>query len=257
MLASLKFSRIVFIAAVAAAVPYLASYALWFSAGATLNISIRAALQLAAERPGLWGIGFLLQALACLLWALVPFAVGQRFRSNAAGLSQLTIIVGGFGFAWRALADFARAGSMEFLGQLYASTDPATRILVEHMATWAQIWVFGGVWELVSNGLAFGGLAFLVGLLLVASRRRHLGWAVAFIGGIVSLSLIGTAIYFIAGIRTALNVILMPGLVALSTAPLWLAWFAWLADQPTLPFEPHPSTTRRGEAPRPSTQDAS
>jgi len=232
MLASLKFSRIVFIASVIAAIAYVASYTLWLSGGVTLSISTRAALQLAAERPGLWGIGFLLQAFAALLWALVPVAVGQHFRDRAPGLSQLAILVGSFGFAWRALADFARAGSMEYLGQLYATNDPTARAIAEQMAAWAQLWTFGGVWELMGNGLAFGGFAFLVGLLLVAARRRNLGWTIALIGGIAAISLIGTAIYYIAGIRTALNVISLPGLVALATAPLWLAWLAWMVDQP-------------------------
>jgi hypothetical protein len=252
MLASLKFSRIVFIAAIVAGVLYFASYTLWLSGGVTLSISTRAALQLAAERPGLWGLGFLLQAFACLLWALVPVAIGGHFRDRAPGLSQLTLLVGGFGFAWRALADFARAGSMEYLGQLYATNDPTARAIAEQMASWAQLWTFGGVWELVSNGLAFGGFAFLVGLLLAAARRRNLGWTIALLGGIAAISLIGTAIYYIAGIRTALNVISLPGLIALAAAPLWLAWFAWLADRPPTASVGYV----RGRAPTPSAQDA-
>lgn len=230
MLASLKFTRIVFIASIVAALVYIAAYALWLSAGVTLSISTRAALQLAVARPGLWGIGYLLQAFAFLLWALVPVAVGQSFRNNAPGISQLAIVVGGFGFAWRALADFARAGSMEYLGQVYASNDPAVRAMAENFATWAQLWTFGAVWEIVGNGLAFGGFAFLVGLLLVTARRRNLGWTVALIGGLAAISLIGTGFYYISGIRTALNIISLPGIAALVTAPLWLAWFAWLAD---------------------------
>ena len=233
MLSSLKFTRIVFIASIVAAVAYIASYTLWLTAGVTLSITTREALELAVARPGLWGIGYLLQAFAFLLWALVPVAVGQSYRANAPGIGQLAIIVGGFGFAWRALADFARAGSMEYLGQLYASNDPAVRVMTENFATWAQLWTFGAVWEIVGNGMALGAFPFLAGLLIVTSRRRNLGWAVALIGGLAAISLVGTAIYYVAGIRTALNIISLPGLVALATAPLWLAWFAWLADRQT------------------------
>ena len=231
MLSSLRFSRIVFIAAIAAAILYVASYALWLSAGVTLDTGTHAALELAAGRPGLWGIGYLLQAFAFLLWALVPIAVGQTYRSHAPGIAQFTMIVGGFGFAWRSLADFARAGSMEYLGQLYAANDPATRLFAEQMAKWAQLWTFGAEWEIVGNGLAFGVFAFCAGLLFVTAGRRTLGWAVALLGGLAAISLIGTAIYYVAGIRTAVDIISAPGLVALVTAPLWLAWFAWLADK--------------------------
>lgn len=231
MLSSLRFSRIVFVASIVAAAAYVAAYALWLSAGATLSISVRASLQLAVERPGLWGIGYLLQAFAFLLWALVPVAVGQAFRSHAPGVSQLAAVVGVFGFAWRALADFARAGSMEYLGQLYAAGDPPLRAAAERAAAWAQLWTFGGVWEIFSNGLAFGVFAFLTGLLLVASKRRNLGWGVSLLGGLAAISLIGTAVYYVLGLRIALNVISLPGLAALAAAPLWLGWFAWLADR--------------------------
>ncbi|MEK7276424.1 MAG: hypothetical protein AAB427_03670, partial [Chloroflexota bacterium] len=84
----------------------------------------------------------------------------------------------------------------------------------------------------VGNGLAFGVFAFCVGLLIVTAGRRTLGWAVALLGGLAAISLIGTAIYYVAGIRTAVGIISAPGIVALATAPLWLAWFAWLADRP-------------------------
>ena len=231
MLASLRFSRIVFISALLAAAAFAASYGLWLSAGATLSISIRATLELAAARPGLWGIGYLLQAFAFSLWGLAPFSISNKFRNTAPGLSQFVVIVGGFGFAWRALTDFARAGSLEFLGQLYAANDPALKTLAEQMAAWTQLWTFGGVWELVGNGLAFGAFPFTVGLLLVAARRRNLGWAVALLGGFSTLSYFGSAIYYVAGIRTGLDVILIPGLLALATAPLWLIWFARLADR--------------------------
>ena len=231
MLASLRFSRIVLIASIVASIIFITSYALWLSAGATLNISIKAALELAARRPGLWGIGYFLQAFAFLLWALVPVAVSQKFRTSAPGLSQLTLIIGGFGFAWRALAEFARAGSMEYLGQLYAVNDPASQVFAQQMAAWSQLWTFGAVWEIVGNGLAFGAFVFLVGLMLVASHRKNIGWAVALLGGFAALSLIGTAIYYIAGIRTLLNIISLPGLVAIFTAPLWLVALAWAADK--------------------------
>ncbi|MBI5828003.1 MAG: hypothetical protein HZB20_00305, partial [Chloroflexi bacterium] len=187
---------------------------------------------LRAQRPGLWGIGYLLQALAFLLWALVPVSVGLSYKTAAPGLSQLAMVVGGFGFAWRALADFARAGSMEFLGQLYTSSDPAARAVAEQLAAWAQLWTFGAVWEIAGNGLAFGVFLALAGLILVAARRRNLGWAVTFLGGLAAISLIGTAFYYVAGIRTALDIISLPGIIALAAAPLWLAWLAWMADRP-------------------------
>ena len=231
MLASLRFSRIVLVSSIAAAIAFIATYALWFSAGATLSISIRATLELAAQRPGLWGIGYLLQAFAFVLWGLAPFAIGQKYRETAPGLSQFVVIVGGFGFAWRALTDFARAGSVEYLGQLYTASDPMLKTLAEQMAAWSQLWTFGAVWEFMGNGLAFGAFPFVVGLLLVAARRRHLGWGVALLGGLATLSFVGAAIYYIAGIRAGLDLIIAPGLIALGSAPLWLAWFAWLADR--------------------------
>lgn len=231
MLASLRFSRIVFIASIAAAAAFTAAYILWFTGGITLSISIPGSLRLATQRPGLWGIGYLLQAFAFILWGLVPVATGQKFRAIAPGLSQLAVIVGGFGFAWRALTDFARAGSMEYLGQLYTANDPALRALAEQMAYWAQLWTFGAVWELMGNGLAFGAFPFVTGLLLVAARRRYLGWSVALAGGLATISFVGSAIYYLAGIRTGLPVIIVPGLAVLATAPLWLAWFAWVADR--------------------------
>ncbi len=233
MLASLRFSRIVFLASLAAAASFTAAYILWFTAGVTLSISIRASLLLATQRPGLWGIGYLLQAFAFILWGLAPVAIGQKFRSLAPGLSQLVVIVGGFGFAWRALTDFARAGSMEYLGQLYTASDPAIRTLAEQMAAWAQLWTFGAVWEFVGNGLAFGAFPFVVGLLLVAARRRTLGWSIALLGGLSALSFVGSAIYYLAGIHAGLPVIVVPGLVALATSPLWITWFTWLADRDT------------------------
>ncbi len=231
MLASLRFSRIVFVAALLGSLSFIATYVLWFSAGATLSISIRATLELAAQRPGLWGIGYLLQAFAFILWVLVPFTISQKYRAVAPGLSQFAVIVGGFGFAWRALTDFARAGSIEYLGQLYTSTDPAIRTLAEQIAAWAQLWTFGAVWEFMGNGLAFGIFPFAIGLMLVAARRRTLGWIIALLGGLAGLSFIGSAVYYIAGIRTGLNLILIPGFVGLMTAPLWLIWFAWLSDK--------------------------
>lgn len=232
MLSSLRFSRIAFVSSILAVAAYIAAYALWLSAGVTLSISIHASLVLAAQRPGLWGIGYLLQALAFLLWALVPVSVGQSYKAAAPGLSQLAMVVGGFGFAWRAVADFARAGSMEFLGQLYTSSDPAARAVAEQLAAWAQLWTFGAVWEIVGNGLAFGVFLALAGLILVAARRRNLGWVVTFLGGLAAISLIGTAFYYVAGIRTALDIISLPGIIALAAAPLWLAWLAWMADRP-------------------------
>ena len=231
MLASLRFSRIVLIAAVLAALSFLGTYALWLSAGVTLSISIPATLELAAQRPGLFGLGYLLQAFAFILWGLLPSAISQKYRSAAPGLAQLVGIVGGFGFAWRALTDFARAGSIEYLGQLFASTDPALKTLAEQMAAWSQLWTFGAVWEFMGNGLAFGAFPFIVGLLLVAAHWRNRGWAVALAGGLAALSFVGSAIYYVAGIRTGLDMIVIPGLAALGTAPLWLAWFAWLADR--------------------------
>jgi hypothetical protein len=230
MLAALRFSRIVFVAALLAAACFAAAYGLWFSAGATLSISIRASLELAAQRPGVWGIGYLLQAFAFILWSLVPFALGHKFRATAPGLSLFAIIVGGFGFAWRALTEFARAGSMEYLGQLYAAPDPALKTLAEQMAVWTQLWTFGGVWELIGNGLAFGTFPFVVGLLLVAAKRRYLGWAVALLGGLATLSFFGAAIYYVARVSTGLEVIVAPGIVSLMLAPLWLAALARLAD---------------------------
>src|SRR3990172_31589 len=77
MLSSLRFSRIVFIASLVAAILYIASYVLWLSAGVTLDTSTHAALELAAGRPGLWGIGYLLQAFAFLLWALWDWPGGR------------------------------------------------------------------------------------------------------------------------------------------------------------------------------------
>jgi hypothetical protein len=233
MLASLKFSRIVFVASIAASIAYIASYALWINAGVTLSISIHATLQMAAERPGLWGIGYLLQAVAFILWALAPVAIGNKFRATAPGLSQFVVVVGGFGFAWRALTDFARAGSMEYLGQMYASNDPLLRALAEQMAAWTQLWTFGAVWEFMGNGLAFGAFPFVVGLLFVAARKRNLGWGIALLGGLAAISFVGTAIYYLTGIRAGIDLILTPGIIALVTAPLWLAWFAWLADRET------------------------
>ncbi len=231
MLASLRFSRIVFVASILAAIAFIATFILWASAGATLDIRIRDTLQLAAQRPGLWGIGYLLHACAFILWGLIPVAVGQRFHNTAPGLGQLVMIVGGFGFGWRALTDFARAGSIEYLGQLYAANDPALKTLAEQMAMWTQLYTFGGVWELLGNGLAFGAFPFLVGLLLVAAHRRTLGWGVALLGGLVALSFIGSAIYYVAGIRIALGFIITPGIIAFASAPLWLIGFAWLADR--------------------------
>jgi hypothetical protein len=151
MLASLRFSRIVLVAAILAALTYLATFVLWFSAGATLSITVRATLELATQRPGLWGLGYILQAFAFILWILVPFSISQKYRAAAPGISQLAVIMGGFGFAWRALTDFARAGSIEYLGQLYASSDPAMRIMAEQMASWTQLWTFGAVWEFMGN----------------------------------------------------------------------------------------------------------
>lgn len=231
MLASLRFSRIVFIASITASIAYIASYVLWINAGVTLSISIRASLMLAAQRPGLWGIGYLLQAVAFILWALAPAAISHKFRAAAPGLSQVVVIVGGFGFAWRALTDFARAGSMEYLGQMWASNDPLLRALAEQMAAWTQLWTFGAVWEFMGNGLAFGAFPFVVGLLLVAAGQRYLGWGIALIGGLSAISFFGTAVYYISGIRAGIDVILTPGIVVLVAAPLWLAWFAWLADR--------------------------
>lgn len=231
MLASLRYSRIALIASIFAALSFLSAYALWFSAGVTLSISIRATLELATQRPGLFGIGYLLQAVAFILWALVPQSMGQKYRHAAPGLSQFVGLVGGFGFAWRALTDFARAGSIEYLGQLYAATDPALKTLAEQIAAWAQLWTFGAVWEFMGNGLAFGVFPFVVGLMLVAAKRRNLGWAIALLGGLAALSFIGSAIYYVAGIRIGLNFIVIPGLIAAGTSPLWLVWFAWLADR--------------------------
>ncbi|MBM4422936.1 MAG: hypothetical protein FJ030_06025 [Chloroflexi bacterium] len=231
MLSSLRFSRIVFIASFAAAATNIASYALWINAGVTLSISIRASLMLAADHPGLWGVGYLLQAFAFILWALIPFAIGNKFRGLAPGLSQLVVVVGGFGFAWRALTDFARAGSIEYLGQMYASNDPLLRALAEQMAAWTQLWTFGAVWEFMGNGLAFGAFPLIVGLLFVAARKRALGWTVALLGGLSMLSFVGTAFYYISGIRSGIDLILTPGIVAIAAAPLWLALFAWLADR--------------------------
>jgi hypothetical protein len=231
MLASLRFSRIVLVAATLAALTYLATFVLWFSAGATLSITVRATLELATQRPGLWGIGYILQAFAFILWILVPFSISQKYRAAAPGISQLAVIVGGFGFAWRALTDFARAGSIEYLGQLYASSDPAMRIMAEQMASWTQLWTFGAVWEFMGNGIAFGIFPFTIGLILVAARQRTLGWILALLGGLAGLSFIGGAVYYVAGIRTGLNIILVPGFLALATGPLWLLWFAWLGDR--------------------------
>jgi hypothetical protein len=231
MLASLRFSRIVLVAAILAALSFLATYVLWFSAGATLSITIRATLELATQRPGLWGLGYILQAFAFIFWILIPFSVSQKYSTAAPALSQLAVIVGGFGFAWRALTDFARAGSVEYLGQMYASSDPAIRTIAEQMASWTQLWTFGAVWEFVGNGIAFGVFPFLVGLILVAAKQRNLGWVVALLGGLGGLSFIGGAVYYIAGIRTGLNIILVPGFIALAAAPLWLAWFAWMGDR--------------------------
>ena len=56
------------------------------------------------------------------------------------------MIAGGFGFAWRAMTDFARAGSIEYFGRLYASNDPTMRALAERLAAWTQLWTFGAVW---------------------------------------------------------------------------------------------------------------
>jgi hypothetical protein len=165
------------------------------------------------------------------MWALVPQSMSQKYRNAAPGLSQFVGLVGGFGFAWRALTDFARAGSIEYLGQLYASTDPALKTLAEQIAAWSQLWTFGAVWEFMGNGLAFGVFPFVVGLMLVAAKRRNLGWAVALLGGLAGLSFIGSAIYYVAGIRTGLDFIVIPGLVAAGSAPFWLTWFAWLADR--------------------------
>lgn len=231
MLASLRYSRIVLVAAILAALCFVATYALWFSAGVTLSISIRATLELAAQRPGLFGLGYLLQAFAFILWGLIPSGMSQKYKTVAPGLAQLVGAVGGFGFAWRALTDFARAGSIEYLGQLFASSDPALKTMAEQFAAWAQLWTFGAVWEFIGNGLAFGIFPFVVGLLLVAAHRRNLGWVVALVGGLSALSFVGSAIYYVAGIRTGIEYILIPGLVTLGAAPLWLAWFAWMNDR--------------------------
>lgn len=222
-------------AAILAGLCFVATYVLWFSAGVTLSISIRATLELAAQRPGLFGLGYLLQAFAFILWGLIPNGMGQKYKNIAPGLAQLVGAVGGFGFAWRALTDFARAGSIEYLGQLFASTDPALKTMAEQFAAWAQLWTFGAVWEFMGNGLAFGVFPFVVGLLLVAAHRRNLGWGVALIGGLSALSFIGSAIYYIAGIRTGLEYILIPGLVTLGASPLWLIWFAWMNDREATP----------------------
>jgi hypothetical protein len=230
MFSNLHFSRIVFFSSILAAIAYIASYILWFNSGITLNISIKSTLELAAQRPGLWGIGYFLQATAFLLWALTPIEIGQKYRNSAPGLSQLTLIAGSFGFAWRAMTDFARAGSIEYFGQLYASNDPTMRSLAERLAAWTQLWTFGAVWEIIGNSIAFGVFAFLVGLLIV-SRHKNYGWAVTLLGGLAALSLIGTSVYYIVGIRTGLNIISIPGFIAIFTAPLWIAWFAWLADR--------------------------
>jgi hypothetical protein len=231
MFSNLHFSRIVFYASILAAIAYVGAYALWYSAGITLDISIKSTLALAAQRPGLWGIGYFLQATAFLLWALAPIEIGQKYRDSAPGLSQLTMIAGSFGFAWRAMTDFARAGSVEYFGQLYASNDAATRALAEQLTTWTQLWTFGAVWEIAGNSIAFGVFAFLMGLLLVSAHKNY-GWAIALLGGLAALSLMGTGVYYIAGIRTGLTIISIPGFAAIFTAPLWIAWFTWLADRP-------------------------
>ncbi len=105
MFSNLHFSRIVFFSSILAAISYITSYILWFNAGITLNISIKSTLELAAQRPGLWGIGYFLQATAFLLWALTPIEIGQKYRQSAPGLIQLTMIAGVFGFAWRAIRE--------------------------------------------------------------------------------------------------------------------------------------------------------
>jgi hypothetical protein len=235
MLASLRYSRIVLIAAILAALSFAGTYVLWFTSGVTLSISIRATLEMAAQRPGLFGLGYLMQALAFILWGLLPGAISQKYRPAAPGLAQLVSVVGGFGFAWRALTDFARAGSIEYLGQLFASADPALKTLAEQMAAWAQLWTFGAVWEFMGNGLALGIFPFVVGLLLVAARRRTLGWIVTLLGGLAALSFVGSAVYYVAGIRTGLDLVVLPGLATLGAAPFWLAWFAWLCDRGPAP----------------------
>jgi hypothetical protein len=166
-----------------------------------------------------------------MLWALAPIAIGQKYRDSAPGLSQLTIIAGSFGFAWRTMTDFARAGSIEYFGHLYATNDPVTQALAERLTTWTQLWTFGAVWEYAGDSIAFGLFAFLVGLLIVSTHKNY-GWIVTLCGGLAALSLIGTSVYYIAGIRTGLNIISIPGFIAIFTAPIWIAWFAWLADRP-------------------------
>ncbi len=252
MLKEARFTRIVFFTTLAGIAAYAGSLIVFLANNVRLDTTVNDALIVSGARPGVFGSAYLLQGLAFLLWALVPVSVSQRFREDAPGISQLTAIVGGFGFVWRALADLAKAGSMEFLGQVYRTGDASLQLFAEQLATWAQLWTFGAVWELLGNGIAFGIFTLLTGLLLLATDRRILGWTVFSFGVLIASSWIGTATFYVLGLRAGLQWIGAPGYVTLVIAPLWLGWLAWhVQQQPNTEIE---ITTQPSEAvPEPAT----
>lgn len=231
MLKNTSFARIVFFSTLLGVASYAGSLAVFLLNSIGLDTTVREALFIAGARPGLFGIAYLLQGMAFLLWALVPISVGQRYREHAPGFSQLAAIAGSFGFIWRAVAEFAKAGSMEFLGQVYRTGDPTLQLFAEQLATWTQLWTFGAIWELVGNGFALGVFTAIAGLLFVAAGRSSLGGITTFVGSVIAISWIGTAVYYLLGLRAGLQWIGAPGYATLVIAPVWLAWIAWYVQR--------------------------
>lgn len=230
-LATIRFSQLALVAAIIALLLYYGAFAILFANGVTVNISLQAALELASRFRGLFGLSYLMQGLAFLLWALVAVAWGQVFRRYAPGVALLAAVVGAAGFVWRALSDLARAGSMEYLGQLYGVENSTGQLFAEFMGAWTQLWTFGAIWELLSNALALGAFLCLAGLLLVAGQARVLGWIMTFLGGVVGLSFLASAVYYILGVSAGLLYISAPGTAAVAIGPLVLVLLAWLADR--------------------------
>lgn len=235
---TLRFSQIALILALPAGLAYYAAFLLLMVNGIGIGTTISEALSVASEHPGIFGLAYLLQGLSFLVWALIPVAFARKFQEYAPGVAPLVTLAGGFGFVWRALSDLAKAGSMEYLGQVYAMGDLNDRIFVAHFANWTQLWTFGALWEFLSNGLALGIFPLLAGLLFAVAQqdaqdwRPKLGWGITIGGGVVTLSLLGTTFFYVTGVANIISrLTALPSALVLGLAPVVLGGLAWLSDR--------------------------
>jgi hypothetical protein len=168
-----------------------------FVAGGFLTKGNLPAIEWFSSNPDLFRLAYLLQALAFMAWIAVPIAIWDRFRHQFFGWSTLSAVAGILGWFWRSQVDFAKAGSVGFLAEIFRSQGETDRIFASNLNEWAQMAVFGGVWELASNALAYGVWVLLVGITFLGAGHRKIG-VCAICLGILDTVLLGGLGFFIA-----------------------------------------------------------